>query len=326
MERCTSLFPFEAIRSLLLVWLAREKQRTDKISAAAGLKDFLALLATTPHNLASIPCALDGLETLNRSIADTADFLKHRLLDAFADAALLKIPKRTNNAAKVIVQSPLAGGIPFEHVRQLRNTMSRVTSMDVVGIGILNPGRCGFSTIDGNTVLWWRLWQTAVAAIEANIQILILSSPRLPPGTTLPSGFPYSFHGCLSKDWKTAAFFILPEIEPAVRFVAESTEETRNWMLLERSGGEPPWAVCACYGPLTGKVVYWNALLNEWRNVSSKYNVETALIAGDLNFHLPDMVNHALDCLCVHCQLSPEDKAVAHILRVNGLFVLKPSW
>eukprot|EP00973_Karenia_brevis_P012862 1746337-Karenia_brevis.AAC.1 len=55
-----------------------------------------------------------------------------------------------------------------------------------LNIGILNPGRCGFATLSGQTLLWWRLWEVASACQALEVHLLVVPGPRLPQGTKFP--------------------------------------------------------------------------------------------------------------------------------------------
>ncbi len=261
----TTLFPGEEFEQLLQGWLSREPTHSDKISAAA-LKDTLALLETKPHNLASIPCDLRDLDIMEQTVADTASFLK-KILRPLSSAATIAKPEKASAVSKVVVQSPLAGGVLHSSVGSMRNTPASEEHSMRMDIAILNPGRCGFSSVDGSTVLWWRLWQVAVGAREQGVQMLVLPSPRLPPGTQLPPGFPYAYHGHHSTEWQTVGIFVLPEVEPALEFPNISSSKRREWILARSADKQPPIGVCAVYGPLDDKFVFWQELLNEWTEI-----------------------------------------------------------
>ena len=141
----------------------------------AGLKDFMALLKIAPHNLQShVPGYAHEVDIIMASVACTCAFIKSQLLGAFEDAARLKVARKSQLSNNIFVQSPLAGGVPNEHLLAAKGPEMKPQHYAFIGVGVFNPGRIGLSTLEGAAVLWWRLWDIAIASQEAGLQMVIL--------------------------------------------------------------------------------------------------------------------------------------------------------
>ena len=155
-------------------------------------------------------------------------------------------------------------------------------------------------------------------------KVIVLPSPRLPEGTTLPVGLPYVFHGQLSTSWDTVGLFISPEIEPALTFLTDMGNKRRVWLLV---GSEKPcrrWVLCGVYATPRGDIDFWVALQDEWVVISAKWSVKQLIVAGDANIHLSNVVQHRLHCSCSHCLQSAVDKKVQSLLSSMGLSCCNP--
>eukprot|EP00959_Pyramimonas_sp_CCMP1952_P070933 1481224-Pyramimonas_sp.AAC.1 len=67
----------------------------------------------------------------------------------------------------------------------------------------------------------WRLEAVAHALDQDGVDICILPRARLPPGAVLPPGCPYLVEGSRSADWESVAVFFRPDLEFALRPLAE---------------------------------------------------------------------------------------------------------
>ena len=90
----------------------------------------------------------------------------------------------------VEVVSPLAGGISVTAVEfdAWRGT-DRCQAQQQLKVGIMNPGKTGFSNLHSTDILWWRWWEVGFACQELGLQLVALPGPRIPPGIKLLDGF-----------------------------------------------------------------------------------------------------------------------------------------
>ena len=172
----------------------------------------LASLETAPVSLSTlVPACTQLHDALDPLVTDTRHYIKTALVPAFRKHA----ERRLVNAAKIYrlisIESPLSGGILVDHVTQLQAQGRQACTYGKLGVGIINPCRCGLSSLGGETVLWWRLWDIAEAATQRDLKLVVLSSPRLPPGTRLRAGFPYIFQGVRNGEWASIGVLIEPE-------------------------------------------------------------------------------------------------------------------
>ena len=226
-------------------------------------------------------------------------------------------------ASSILVSSPLAGGVPACHVAAIAEGSSSAR-LDTIAIGCFNPGRCGFCGLHSNHLLWWRLWATADEARSRSLSILILPSPRIPPGTHLPEGFPYLFIGPQTLQWDSVGIFVAPEISRRIVPLEEVGSARRLWLSVWPDGGATPWLLCAIAAPPGGDVTFWSELLTERRMLTAQRTYQHVVIAGDANTHLPYLVQHPPSCSCSHCKPSSTDKQITTLLRDSGLMAFNP--
>ena len=143
----TSLFPADSMRLLFKEWMQRDRQPTDKLAALAGLKDFIALVEIVPHNLQGHSSYTRELGVISASVASTCAFIKTHFLGAFEDAARIGVACKLRASNKIYVQSPLAGGVPYEHVHATKGPIMKPLCYPSIGVGLFNPGRSGLSTL-----------------------------------------------------------------------------------------------------------------------------------------------------------------------------------
>ena len=174
----------------------------------------------------------------------------------------------------------------------------------------MNPGKTGFSNLHSTDILWWRWWEVGLACQELGLQLVALPGPRIPPGTKLPDGFPYTFLGSFSSSWSTVAVLLAPEIAQAVELCSDVGNERRMWFTCRPVGGGPSWLLAAIYAPPGGDVPFWVQLLDEWVYLRRLLNIHATFIFGDLNIHLPYLVQHDLTCHCLHCRPSIVDREI----------------
>lgn len=150
------------------------------------------------------------------------------------------------------------------------------------------------------------------------------AGPHIPPGTKLPDGFPYTFLGCFSSSWSTVAVLLAPEIAQAVELRNDVGNERRMWFTCRPVDGGPSWLLAAIYGPPGGDVQFWVQLLDEWVYLRRLLNIHATFIFGDLNIHLPYLVQHELTCHCLHCQPSIVDREIHQMLERAGVKCCNP--
>ena len=186
-----SPFPSAAFDVALQSWCA-SKPNNCRLVVSAGLKDALALLEMVPRSAPSLlPSSSPARDGICKAITETSEFLRH----AFVPSCIAKGKLRQGGNPPALkhlkVTSPLAGGIPIAHIEGLSAYSSpKHLSTPTFKAGSLNPGRTGFSHLVTGSVLWWRLWEVGITCHDLGLHFVVLSSPRLPPGTRLPEGFP----------------------------------------------------------------------------------------------------------------------------------------
>ena len=259
---------------------------------------------------------------MNLLIKDTLEFMVRSLIPVLSYLAGHKQAERPA-ASSILVSSPLAGGVPADHVKAIAKDTSAARSHNIA-IGCFNPGRCGFCALHSNHLLWWRLWATADEARSRSLSILILPSPRIPPGTHLPEGFPFLFLGLQTSHWDSVGLFVAPEISKRIVPLEDVGSARRMWLSVWPHGDATPWLLCAIAAPPGGDVDFWVELLREREKLTSLRPYQHVVIAGDANIHLPYLVQHPPSCSCSHCNLSSTDRQIATLLRDNGLVAFNP--
>ena len=319
-----SFFPEAAFHELLGKWTRCDKSSLDRIAAASALKDTIALLETCPTDLSPAWHSSPVRQSLSDTIHDTKHFLRSILLFAFGNAAERRMVKRNADSTKVYIQSPFTGGVPVDHIQQATSNFTSPSLFSHLGIGILNPGRCGLSSLDGTSVLWWRLWEIVQASLDAELQIAILPSPRLPANTKLPVGFPCSFEGAMTTGWDSVGLLFLPEVASAFSPLPEFGNDLCIWLLVKDQTKTTQFALCCVAAPPGGDLNFWESLLKERRDIIQNHSVSATIIAGDTNIHIPEVVQHCQSCRCSHCRPSSVDKKIHKLLQLDRLTCMNP--
>ena len=152
----------------------------------------------------------------------------------------------------------------------------------------------------------------------------MLPSPRLPPGTRLPSGFPYHFEGLLTSSWASVGVLLAPEIASAIHLLEGFCEYRALWMLLPQAPPTPARAICALSAPPGGDFKFWEHLLKARKAVMATSGATRSLLVGDANIHLPYVVSHCVGCKSLHCKPHANYKRVAQLLLEHGLHCSSP--
>ena len=313
----------DIFQSLLSPWSTRYRGAARTLAANAFLKDTLSLLESQPWGLSNLwPSGFQSAE-LNLLINDTVIFLAQSIIPLVSHVAGRATDANRPAASSILVSSPLAGGVPADHVKAIAEDSSSAR-LNTMAIGCFNPGRCGFCSLHSNHLLWWRLWATADEARSRGLSILILPSPRLPPGTHLPEGFPYLFIGPQTLYWDSVGIFIAPEISRRIVPLEDVGSARRLWLSVWPVSNATPWLLCAITAPPGGDTTFWSELLSERRMLTARRAYQHVVIAGDANTHLPYLVHHPPACSCSHCNLSSADKHIATLLRDSGLIAFNP--
>ena len=146
----------------------------------------------------------------------------------------------------------------------------------------------------------------------------------MPAGTKLPLGFPLAFEGALTSGWDSVGFLYLPEIAESLVPVPKHGNNRRMWILVRIAASSKFWALCAIAGPPGGDRKFWEDLLCEHRTIVTESAIHATLIAGDANIHLPEVVDHAFGCTCLHCKPAAVDKDIHSLLKKSGFSCINP--
>ena len=201
---------------------------------------------------------------------------------------------------------------------------SSQSSLPSLKVGVLNPGRNGLSNPANDNILWWRLWEIATTATSLCFSIVVVPCPRLPPGARLPSDFPFVFIGRRTTTWDSVGVFLQPEISVNIVHLDSMGCDRVIWLKTHSCDGKQTGLLARVYGPPGGDVEFWPQLLQDRDTALSFSGASYTIILGDLNIHLPDMLNHSSLCRCVHCSPSACDQTIALLLRTAGFFCTNP--
>ena len=142
----SSLFPLCTFHDGASSWTRNCTGRRGEFAATAAFRDLAALKASAPRRLRNLlPSTSPHSATIIRSVTDTLEFVQGELLPRVRD----KI-KRDR-----LVSSLYAGGVDYDDF--LGSLDNSEPALNNIGLGILNPGRLGLSTMNAEHVLWCRL-------------------------------------------------------------------------------------------------------------------------------------------------------------------------
>ena len=285
----------------------------------------MALLETAPVGMSTLfPTDSELHHVFDSVLTGTKSYIKTTLVSIFQKHAERRVVSAAKSSRLIFIESPLSGGIPVSHVAQLQNRNQQACVFEQFGIGIINPGRCGLSSLGGESVLWWRLWDIANAATQRDLKLVVLSSPRLPPGTRLPAGYPYVFEGVRNGEWASIGVLIAPEIVSSLQILEDYGCDRVLWLRCMQKPPLPSWAIAAIYAPTGGDAPFWDTLLSERKRIMRQFNISRTIIAGDGNTHLKTVVSHSPGCRCGHCKQSAVDRSIERMLTAEGLWCANP--
>ena len=130
----------EILRQLFLGWWRTSPKMVER---KAFYKDVQSLVTLAPN------CVKSGL----MPTVEGAMQLYSKALELFHLLRWILAVLICRVATPDLLVSPYAGGVPVHHVPH-SNQEDEIS----LTIGVLNPGRCGLTGLNTNTLLLWRLW------------------------------------------------------------------------------------------------------------------------------------------------------------------------
>ena len=118
-------------------------------------------------------------------------------------------------------------------------------------------------------MLWWRLWDIASAASDKNLILIKLSSPRLPPDTRLPPGYPFIYEGVRNGEWASVGVLIATKNVSSLHILEGFGNDRVSLLRCMQPPPLPSWAIAAIYAPTSGDVQFGETLLSERSRIMS---------------------------------------------------------
>ena len=319
---CPPAMVLTSLRLALTAWVTA---RPNAVVAAAFLKDILALLEL----------AHPSPKTLRLNASHGPDRLIELSWEVFRFLSDEVLPTLHGVCHKgMMVSSPYAGGVAVSHAQQAMEALAQSRrgtpefNVGTLNVATFNPGRSGFATIGTDEILYWRLWAVALALLERDVHVCVIPGARLPPGTNLPSDYPYVWHGHQSVSWAGVGFLIRSEVVPAVTPIEEFGGARHLWLAIHgkmSSRGGPAIVMCGVYGAPGGDRETWSSVLSDLYAVRLRWPGAAVFVIGDVNFHIAGYLDHPAQCHCAHCKQSASDRAIEGEVRKAGLVPYNPN-
>ena len=151
-------------------------------------------------------------------------------------------------------------------------------SRDSVCVAVLNPGRRSSVAPGTEVTLEWRLHAVAQVLSDSGADTCAMPGARMPPGTALPPGFPYTWSGPRSVSWGAVSvpFSARCELAQLIRPLPELPSDRAQWF--EFGGGAsvageargPYFAFCACYAALGEDVATRSGIISSDSSVRAR--------------------------------------------------------
>ena len=297
------------LRTLLQTWAAN---RPRKLEQSAAYKDAVALAKDAPTNPTALKFEGDEkAKALIQICVDLKDFVIREAIPCIKSAG-------TSPPVKSVV-SPLAGGVDAFASRIHAPPVPIHASSHCI-IATFNPGRCGFSALVTNELLYWRLEATAAMLTAHEVDICVTPGARFPPGARLPPDFPFAWLGTCSRSWGVVGCLVRVELLKAIEPLVDFGCERIFWLKVD--GAEGQLVICAIYPAPGGDEQTWKQIIDEFHLVRNRFPRARVYILGDGNVHLASVVDHPASCTCLHCKQSAADTRIDNSIKRAGLVAL----
>ena len=222
-----------------------ELVRQEPRSKQALAKDILALLQRAPENSNNM-AFLHGklvktLQPLAELAASLKQFLRYRVLPDVRKY-LRKAPAIHTTYAGGATKKPASCATPAADDAE-----------SYLNIATFNPGRVGLLSLSGQQILWWRLEHIGATLLHHSIHIAALPAARIPPGTSLPDGFPFMIIGHFSDRWDSSCFMVARDIQDqVVELEYDSKSMREHWIRVPPRKDQGRGVVLASIYPALG--------------------------------------------------------------------------
>ena len=175
------------------------------------------------------------------------------------------------------------------------------------------------------------LWAIAAAMQENGIHGLALPAARLPPGATLPEGFPMSWLGTKSVGWDSTGMLVDNDLFENIVVLDEFCSERHFWIRIQTSarsnssGRDADILCCSFYCSPGGDIATWTEIVDTYAQIRTLHPGCKFFLLGDGNTHLSYLVDHAGDCGCLHCKQPAHDVHIQQLIEHAGLRAINPQ-